>query len=130
MSDSSNSKWDEVDPRVQWAMDILDWEGAEPTSIFHYYASPVVGAGIGISSVLVTNFANRRPARTNLPVTALLGALGFFAGIKFREFKANRHGEMMAMTKHYIMTNPEKFPEPERKKFGDRLVVLPWVPIR
>ena len=32
--------------------------------------------------------------------------------------------------KHYIMTHPEKFIEPERIKYGDKRVFLDWAPAR
>ena len=32
--------------------------------------------------------------------------------------------------KHYIMTHPEKFIEPERIKYADKRVFLPWSPKR
>ena len=32
--------------------------------------------------------------------------------------------------KHYIMTHPEKFIEPERIKYGDKRVFLDWSPAR
>ena len=32
--------------------------------------------------------------------------------------------------KHYIMTHPDKFIEPERIKYGDKRVFLAWDPKR
>ena len=34
------------------------------------------------------------------------------------------------VAKHYIMTHPEKFVQPERIKFGDRRCFLDWTPCR
>ena len=34
------------------------------------------------------------------------------------------------VAKHYIMTHPDKFIQPERIKYGDRRVFLNWEPCR
>jgi hypothetical protein len=72
----------------------------------------------------------KRPWSAAAPITPLLAALGFFGAIKLREFRIKANNDDARVLKHYIMTHPEKFLEPERKKFGDACVVIPWEPNR
>ena len=41
-----------------------------------------------------------------------------------------RYTEEMANIKHYIMLHPEKFPEPEKVKFGDKISWYHWASAR
>ena len=128
---SSSSKWDDPDPGVKWAMDLLDSPpGYEPNSLLTYYISPIFGAAFGVFGNMVHNSSNYKPLRTNLPLTIALGVGGFMFGGYIRDNRTRKHQDRVAVAKHYIMTHPELFPEPERKKFGDRTVLFPWEPIR
>merc|ERR1712226_720334 len=120
------SKWDEPDPRVKWALDILDWGETEPNGVTGYY-SPIALPAIflGGSNVL-KNWVNRVPVKTNLPLTLAMTTAGLGIGVwyhKYRQMVADRE---MALIRHYIMTHPEKFPEPERVKLGDANCLAPW----
>lgn len=123
-------RWDEVDPRVQWAMDILDDEGIEMTSLARYHSTTAFGGIVGAAIVPTANWMTRRPLFAAIQYTVLGGVIGLGAGRLLREFFIKRGQEEMAVAKHYIMTHPEKFPEPEKKKYGDKSVVLNWEPCR
>ncbi len=132
MADNSAERrqWDDPDPRIKWALDILDWEGAEVTSVPSYYMMPFSGASLGIVLKGAFNRGNRLPMRTGLPIYALFAAIGYQAGVYAREWNGRKNASELAVLKHYIMTNPEKFPEPENKKYGDKEVLLPWLRLR
>lgn len=126
-----SGKWDEVDPRVQWAIDILDSPpGWEPSSVYTHYFPAGLCTIIGGAIIPIRNVVKRMPFRTSLPATLLLAAAGFQIGNYLNDMKAERRQEKMAVAKHYIMTHPELFPEPERKKFGDRVYLSEWEPAR
>ena len=67
-----------------------------------------------------------RPLRTGLPLTLALTGLGGFLGYQFREWRARTNAEEMAVLRHYIMTHPEEFPEPEKKFFREKEVFWPF----
>jgi len=52
--------------------------------------------------------------------------VGEYVRYKLYEYKA----EELATIKYYIMLHPEKFPEPEPMKYGDKRVFYPWIPNR
>ena len=54
-----------------------------------------------------------------------MAAVGYLAGYQFREWRANMNAQETAVIKHYIMTHPEEFPEPEKKLFRDKEVFYP-----
>ncbi len=122
----SMSRWDDPDPRVKWALDEFDYGETEPSTFIGYHSYSVAGAVFFGSLMPVSNLFFRRPLYSGLPVTAAMTVLGVMVGRWGRNYRAERHAEELAVIKHYIMTHPEKFPEPERKKFGDRVVFLPW----
>ncbi len=120
------SKWDDPDPRIQWALDELDFGSTEPTTIIGYHYPVAVGTFIGATFWPLTNWIARRPLWAGLQVTAALTLGGFLGGRWYGNYRASRNAEEVAVMKHYIMTHPDKFPQPERKTFGDKVVFLPW----
>jgi hypothetical protein len=64
MSEGTND-WNEVDPRVKWCMDLLDWEGAEPNTLYSYYVPPIFGALMGAGLNIFRNVTGR-----NSPIVA------------------------------------------------------------
>jgi len=118
----------QVDPRVEWAMKIMDTEGHEFQTEYEKLMAPV---GLGITpaiSIIVKNFINRIPIKTNWMFGAGLFPVGFYAGLLLRKYQFNRNQEQNATIKHYILTHPERFPEPKRTKYID--LIQPWVPKR
>lgn len=82
------SPWESPDPRVAWAIKILDNEGYEPTSITDYYIKPITcSIALGIAHPL-HNYFKKRPFHTNLPLTLAMAAVGWFGGMKVVEIKA------------------------------------------
>jgi len=121
-----DAKYADVDERVRWAFKLLDAEGTEPTSILQYYAPPVFGAAFGASFQPFNNYINRRPMWAALPKTVACAGLGLLGGLWLRQWRVEKNAKETAVMKHYITMHPEKFPEPERKKFGDPVVFNPW----
>lgn len=122
--------WEDPDPRVQWALKILDDEGFKESALTSDIFYPLLGLSTFTAASLVRNMSMRAPLGTSLHITLGLAAVGLLGGIKFRDVVSQRRADSLAVCKHYIMLHPEKFPEPERKKFGDREVFLSWRPNR
>ena len=72
------------------------------------------------------NVIARRPYHTSAHVTLGFMAVGWLAGVKLRNTWSDKNAEEIAVLKHYVMLHPEKFPEPEAKKYGDKEVFLEW----
>ena len=47
-----------------------------------------------------------------------------------REFRTHRKTQEMAILEHYIRLHPERFIEPETKKYGDKCVLYEWRRLR
>merc|ERR1712200_117288 len=113
----------EVDPRVEWAMKVMDQEGVESEkwSLF----APL-GLGLaGPTAIATRNLINRYPVRTNWGFALASIPVGFAVGVWIKRWKENMLRENMSTMKHYILTHPERFPEPERRQFKD--IIQPWV---
>ena len=124
---SSQEKiWENPDPRIKWALDILEPKGYEPTSILSYFFYPALMAGGFGFGPMLKNVIGRRPYHTSLHVTLAFAAAGWLTGVQFRNMWSDKNAEEIAVLKHYVMLHPEKFPEPEQKKFGDKEVFLEW----
>merc|ERR1711874_860726 len=85
---------------------------------------------LGQFGVFLNNISRKLPVRSNLVGYVVASGLGITIGeyvrYKLYEYKA----EELATIKHYIMLHPEKFPEPEPMKYGDKRVFYPWIPNR
>lgn len=121
--------WEDPDPRVKWALDILEPEPSfQP---LHYRIAPAcLGAGVGYTAVRLFIRFRIMPITIGL----LPQAIGLFGGFAFGEhlYQRNmkRKAEDLATVKHYIMLHPERFPEPEPMKFGDKRSFFAWHPVR
>ena len=124
---ASNEKiWEKPDPRIKWALDILEPKGYEPTNMINYFFWPgLVSAGTGLSPMFV-NLMLKRPLFASIHYTIAGLAAGWCGGVYFRNMVADKNAEEIAILKHYVMLHPERFPEPEKKKFGDKEVFLEW----
>ena len=60
----------------------------------------------------------------------MMSCLGVYIGERFRSAVLDYKAEELATVKHYIMLHPERFPEPEHMKYGDKRVFYPWMPNR
>ena len=125
---SSEEKiWEKPDPRIKWALDLLDGnEGYEQGGIINYFFYPSLFGGVmGLSNVF-RNIALRRPTHTAVHISVFMAVGGWLAGVAFRNRLEQKNVNDLAAIKHYLMLHPEKFPEPEKKKFGDKEVFLEW----
>lgn len=127
---TDKKEWQEVDPRVEWAMKVFDWGEIEPNNMLTYYAVPFLGGFFGTSGCIIRNHFYARPLWAGAPFTLGMGVAGFFGFKAWRDWKARRMQDEHRVIKHYIMTHPDKFIEPERIKYGDKRVFLAWDPKR
>jgi len=119
--------WNDPDPRIQWALDILEPPlGNYEERIATRFMYPLGGFALGISAIALNNAMRKIPIKSNLFGFLGLGFLGIYGGeyARFRHLKYK--AEELATIKHYIMLHPEKFPEPEPMKYGDKRVFYPW----
>merc|ERR1711976_960469 len=123
-------QWDEPDERVKWAIDLFDRQGVEYTSVLGYYLPHMTLTTIGAAIFLARNKLGRKPLYAGLPFTLAAMGVGFLAGHQFRQWRSKLDREDIATMQHYIMSHPERFIEPERKKYGEACVLLPWACIR
>merc|ERR1712080_813186 len=112
----------------KWAMDIFDQEGEEFTSCTSKVVSFGGAAGFPLAANFIRNAMNRTPMRTNMFFATLTIPVWLFISKEYQDWSIRRTTEEDAMLKHYILTNPERFPEPKRVKLIDR--VDDWRPIR
>ena len=122
--------WEDPDPRVKWALDLFDNQGYETTPYTTKFFYPAVFGAVAGSMGPLNNLLTRRPVTAGMPMTVGLFAVGAFIGRFIHERRASRMAEKEAVAKHYIMLHPDRFPEPEMKKWGDKCVLLPWAPNR
>ena len=138
-------KLDNPDPRIKWAMDVMDREGNDFEGFLGRIWAPASSAIFPVAGNTARNITNRVPLRTNLPValvlTPVFGLLGHYtrSGTKpslcffhnfylFRKFFDRQRADEEAIMKHYIITHPELFPEPPRVKYIDK--IEPFKPYR
>lgn len=118
--------WEEPDPRVKWALDLFDDQGYETLMWHRQYIAPASAGGFGLISSIGYNMSVNLPVRARIPIHAASFAFGWGVASFFMSRRAQRRAEQEAAAKHYIMLHPDRFPEPEMIKFGDKRCVLPW----
>lgn len=121
----SQRVWENPDPRIKWALDIL-----EPKPLYEpmwYRILPTTFAtGMCLAAWHVGNKMNKFPKNAGIVIGAFWGIFGYFAGEKIYQTQKSMQADELAMVKHYIMLHPEKFPEPEPMKIGDKRVFYAW----
>ena len=122
---SEDKIWEKPDPRIKWALDILDPKGNEENFINYFWYPGLFASAFGVSYPL-SNLMGKRPWFASLHLTAAMTAFGWVAGVYTRNYWMDKNAEEIAVCKHYLMLHPEKFPEPEKKKWGDKEVLLEW----
>ena len=132
MPELSTEEWEEKiknpDPRIKWAMDVMDREGEDFENIFSKVWAPLSSAVFPLAAIFARNSTNRVPLRTGLvPAIATMPFFGL-VGYYFRKHFDGIRQEEEAMMRHYIITHPELFPEPKKVKFIDH--IEPWKPMR
>jgi len=125
--------WEDPDPRIHWALDILEPKGkyAEPPErLVSRFAYPFGGFCMGAGLIGGSNIMRKLPLKSNIVGYAVMSCLGLYIGERARSVILDYKIEELATIKHYIMLHPEKFPEPEHMKYGDKRVFYPWMPNR
>jgi hypothetical protein len=130
LTPASERIWENPDPRVKWALDYFDSEGIESETLLSRFSLTAISGATNFGMVAVYNMIMKRPLKSNLLGYAFCGSLGLIFGEQVRKYGIKRKQEEVAIVKHYIMLHPEKFPEPEKMKFGDKRVFYPWSPLR
>merc|ERR1711864_65068 len=128
-ADWKNENWKEdCDPRVKWAMEVMDQEGAEFTGVLGRSAAPLFAGLLPLQSTVLVNWIKRVPLRTNMFWAICASPVFAFAGIQYKNWNFRRAAEEEAMVRHYILTHPERFSEPKKVKYLDH--IESWKPIR
>jgi len=117
-----------VDPRVEWAMHVMDTEGMDFRTWYEKLTIPGMGAMVPLMTLMTNNAYYKVPMRTNMPLMLIGMPIGGFCAFKAWEWKQRVNAENMALARHYILTHPEKFPAPKSPKIGE--LILPWIPCR
>lgn len=118
--------WENPDPRVRWALDLFDDKGFEPRGYLSQFFWPALGGITWGMAPLAANLISRRPYYAGAVWMVGLGVMGTGIGYYTREFLAKRAADREMAAMHYIMLHPDRFPEPQAKKFGEKEVFLPW----
>ena len=118
--------WEDPDPKIKWALDILEPPGGEQMTLMSRIAMPFIGGFGGFVGILGHNYFRRIPLRSNIFGYVALTALGVLIGEKATDYSRQQRALEIAMVKHYIMLHPDRFPEPEKMKIGDKKVFYSW----
>ena len=102
-----------VDPRVQWAIDIMETQDYDYQPWYEKIIMPGIFVSIAPISVTINNFVRKVPTRTNMPLALATTPLSLGLCYKLQEIKNKIDAENRAHAKHYILTHPERFPEPK-----------------
>jgi len=89
---------------------------------------PICGVVFGVGGAFISNWLGGRPYLTNLPRTAMYGAIGVGLGVYLqrKRMEVTRQNDLMIY--HYMTQHPEDFRPKERVLYRDYLRA--WVPIR
>ena len=123
---SEKRVWENPDPRIQWALDILEPPGGEMNSLHSRVLLPVSCGAFGFLSLAINNYVRKIPMRANFLGYAAMTVGGFLVGDYMERYFREKRATDLAIYKHYIMLHPEKFPEPEKMKIGDKRVFYSW----
>ena len=100
-------------------MKIMDQEGVNMEPEVSYLATLLTTAAFPPASVTISNLVNRLPIKTNMGTALLAVPIAYKLSLFIMKFKEGINRENMATMKHYILTHPERFPEPKRTKYID-----------
>ena len=113
---------------AQWALDLLEPTPLDRSNhIFRYYMIPPSMISLALAVVL-KNLIGKRPATANKPYIALASIIGCLAGYGLHWAADLRFARRDAIMRDYIMRHPERFPEPDVKKYSD--IFNKWYPRR
>eukprot|EP00088_Acartia_fossae_P064305 TRINITY_DN790_c0_g2_i1.p1 TRINITY_DN790_c0_g2~~TRINITY_DN790_c0_g2_i1.p1 ORF type:complete len:141 (+),score=36.58 TRINITY_DN790_c0_g2_i1:32-424(+) len=110
-----------VDPRVEWAMKVMDREGHDFEREFDKILYPGSMGLAPISLIAFYNLLNKMPVKRNILAGVALSPITFYLGIQAKRWRESIQAENRAMVQHYILTHPERFPEPPRVKYADMI---------
>ena len=127
---SDEKVWENPDPKIQWALDILEPPGGEMNSLLSRVALPVGSGVFGFLTVAMNNYVKKLPLRSNVVGYAAFTVGGFLLGDYCERYYREKRATNLAIYKHYIMLHPDRFPEPEKMKIGDKRVFYPWPIVR
>ena len=114
------------DPKIKWALEILEPDPPIKESIWARTMWPSIGVAHGMGFVIWNRYRKALPLYTGLLSILAASALGLGVGEAIWRYAERHRNNEMAMIKHYLMLHPERFPEPEQVKIGDKRVFYPW----
>ncbi|KOX76385.1 hypothetical protein WN51_11716 [Melipona quadrifasciata] len=113
---------------AQWALDILEPTPVDQSnSILKYYTVPpaIISGPLG---VIAYNYSTAKPLYFN-KLYMVISAIGLGVGAYWIQWTAElQFARKHAIMRDYIIRHPERFPEPENRKYAD--ILRPWCPIR
>ncbi|XP_060825913.1 NADH dehydrogenase [ubiquinone] 1 subunit C2 isoform X2 [Bombus pascuorum] len=113
---------------AQWALDLLEPTALDRSNhIFRFYLVPISSAAFTLA-VVTKNYMSKLPLTANKPYMLLLSITGAFFGYGCHWASDIRFARRDEMMRDYIRRHPERFPEPEVKKYGD--IFQEWYPKR
>jgi len=118
----------EVDPRVQWAMDVMDQEGQDFEPVHFKMLIPCMAAVTPAFTQALFNYSQKLPIKTNMIACVAAAPIAFYVGLLGKRWREMVQAENHALSRHYILTHPERFPEPKTVKYGD--AIMAWKPFR
>merc|ERR1712214_78269 len=84
--------WENPDPRIQWALDILEPPGKygqPPERIFNRFAYPVGGGALGAMVIAMNNMFRKIPVKSNIVGYAVMSLGGIYLGEYTRHYLLN-----------------------------------------
>ncbi|ENN71052.1 hypothetical protein HUJ04_009699 [Dendroctonus ponderosae] len=112
---------------VKTTLELLNSPGIEP-GVLHVLYTPIVGGLLGFVSVILANWAGKKPLMSGIQKHIVGLSAGVGIGVLVDKYRNEHLAKRDAIFRHYIELHPEDFPPYERVKIGD--VFEPWRPIR
>ena len=92
--------WQEVDPRVEWAMKIFDWGDDEPNGAVQAAFIPFSGAVVGGAIMIGRNHLMARPLWTGTPYSVAATVAGGLLSGWWMSWKGRRQQESILHENH------------------------------
>ncbi|XP_015586817.1 NADH dehydrogenase [ubiquinone] 1 subunit C2 [Cephus cinctus] len=111
-----------------WAIKLMQEQSTWQPSVLRQYGEVLCGGIIGVCGPLTANYFGSRPLHAGFQRHIACTIIGASIGYGIKLLVNDWSGKRDAIMIDYIRRHPERFPEPERKRFAD--VFMPWGPIR
>ncbi|CAK9809674.1 NADH dehydrogenase [ubiquinone] 1 subunit C2 [Anthophora quadrimaculata] len=113
---------------AQWALDLLEPRPEDyKTNWSDYWLIPN-GALVGAGTVVFRNHILNRPLYTNIHLSVIGLIVGGLCGAGVMYVTEVHRARKDAILRDYIRLHPDRFPEPQNRKYAD--ILEPWEPHR